>query len=355
MYIVIMAGGKGTRFWPRSTASTPKQLLDIIGGRTMIQESVKRILPIVPKENIFIVTNREHADDLRSQLPDIPNHNIIGEPFGRNTAACICLAATLIHNYDPEAIMAVLPADHYIGKENVFCQCLENAAEAARKNRALITIGIYPKKPETGYGYIQFDKQSDSAQKGVYRVTNFHEKPDLKTAEEYVYRGNFLWNSGMFVWRVSVILQELKKLLPETYRHIVKVKPYCNTPEIEKAIAKAYDKIESISIDYGVMEKSDNVFTLKGDFDWNDIGNWSAIHDISIKDKDFNVLRGDVVAIESNGVLVYSPKKLTAIVGLEDIIIVETDDALLVCSRDKAQDVRKVVDVLEKSGRREYI
>ena len=355
MYIVVMAGGKGTRFWPRSRTSIPKQLLDIVGEKTMIQETVERVLPIASKDKILIVTNKEHINDLKSQLPDIPDRNIIVEPVGRNTAPCICLAATRIHKQEPEEIMAVLPADHYIGDAKAFCCFLEKAAEAARLSNALVTIGISPQKPETGYGYIQFDEQSDSEHKGVYRAISFHEKPDLKRAEEFLRQGNFLWNSGMFVWKASAILNEIKKHLPEIYSSIVNVEPLWDTPEVGAAIASAYEKIESISIDYGVMEKSGNVLTLKGDFDWNDIGSWSAIHDISEKDKDSNTLRGDVISVDSKDVLVYSPKKLTAVVGLRDVIVVETDDALLVCAMDKAQDVRKVVDMLEKRGRKEYL
>jgi mannose-1-phosphate guanylyltransferase len=355
MYIVVMAGGKGTRFWPRSRATVPKQLLDIVGQKTMIQETVERVLPVASKDKILIVTNEEHVNDLKSQLPDIPDSNIIAEPVGRNTAPCICLAATRIHKHEPEEIMAVLPADHYIGDAKAFCNCLEKAAEVARSSNALVTIGISPQKPETGYGYIQFDEQSDSEQKGIHRVVRFHEKPDLKSAEEFLRQGNFLWNSGMFVWKVSAILNEIKEHLPEIYSNIVSVETLWETPKVKEAIASAYEKIKSVSIDYGVMEKSDNVLTLKGDFDWNDIGSWSAIHDISKKDEDSNEMRGDVISVDSKDVLVYSPKKLTAVVGLRDVIVVETDDALLVCAMDKAQDVRKVVDILEKKGRKEFL
>ncbi len=355
MYIVIMAGGRGTRFWPRSRISTPKQLLDITGERTMIQETVERVLPVVSKDRILIVTNREQLNELTSQLPDIPARNIIVEPIGRNTAPCICLAATKIDRQDPEAIMAVLPADHYIGDEKAFCSCLEKAAEAASLTGSLITIGISPERPETGYGYIQFDALEKTEMEGLYRVSNFHEKPDAGRAEEFLRQGNFLWNSGMFVWKASTILNEIKEHLPDAFANIIKVQPLWDRTEVQEEIATAYKKTESISIDYGVLEKSKNVFTIKGDFGWNDIGSWSAIHDILKKNRDSNALRGDVVSVDSNNVLVYSPGKLTAVVGLKDIVVVETDDALLVCAKDKAQDVKKVVDLLEKAGRENYL
>jgi mannose-1-phosphate guanylyltransferase len=355
MNIVIMAGGKGTRFWPRSRTSTPKQLLDITGEKTMIQETVSRVLPLVSHDKILIITNKHQAASLRSQLPDIPHENIIAEPVGRNTAPCICLAATLVHKRDPEGEMIVLPADHYIEDTEAFLLSLKKAAEIARKTKSLITIGIFPEKPETGYGYIEFDDKCQSSPSDAYKVISFHEKPHLKKAEEFLNHGNYLWNSGMFIWKASVILEEINKYLPAVYSNIIKVKELWDTPEIEKAIESAYSKTDSISIDYGVLEKSDNVFTLKGLFGWNDIGSWSAVHDISQKDKNSNTLRGDVICLDSKNITVYSPEKLTAVVGLKDIIIVNTDDALLVCAKNSAQDVKKVVEQLDENGRNEYL
>jgi mannose-1-phosphate guanylyltransferase len=355
MYVVIMAGGKGTRFWPRSRTSFPKQLLDITGGRTMIQETVNRLLPLVSIEKVLVVTNIKQVNDLKLQLPDMPERNIIVEPVGRNTAPCICLASTRVLREDPEEIMAVLPADHYIGDAEGFCTCLEKAAEVARISSSLITIGVSPRMPETGYGYIQFNGQDWKNIKGVHRVEHFHEKPELKQAEKFLKQGNFLWNSGMFVWKAADILNEIENHLPDMFKNIASVDKFWDTPDIDEAIASAYKSIESISIDYGVLEKSANVLVMKADFGWNDIGSWSAVHDISQKDKDLNTLRGDVIAIDSKDIFVYSPKKLTAVVGLRDVIVVETDDALLVCDRHRAQDVRKVVEILEQKGKKEYL
>jgi mannose-1-phosphate guanylyltransferase len=356
MYCVIMAGGKGTRFWPRSRVALPKQLLDIAGEKTMIQQTVERVSPLFSKKNILVVTGNEHAAEVRHQLPDIPDKNILVEPKGRNTAPCISLAALWIQKENPDAVMTVVPADHFIGNHQVFCDCLVAAQEAALKTDSLITIGITPRHPETGYGYIQFSDEAGAYKEiKTYRVQKFHEKPSLEKAREFVNKGNFLWNSGMFVWKTKTILQEVKTFLPELYNCLLPLRQHIGTPKQEQAIKDAYNKIEAISIDYGVMEKSNRVLTLKGDFGWNDIGSWSAIYDITEKDAHGNALRGTIVTIDAEKNFVYSPKKLAAIVGLKDVIVVETDDALLVCSKDNAQDVKKVVDYLEQQGKKEYL
>ena len=353
LFAVIMAGGRGTRFWPRSRGAMPKQLLDITGESTMLQQTVERIAPLVTLQNILIVTGAEQATLVRSQLPDVPAENIIVEPVGRNTAPCICLAATKIYQQDPEAVMLVLPADHHIGNPEGFRTRLKAAADAASEIGALVTIGIAPTQPETGYGYIQYDSSRRRA--GAYRVERFYEKPDRDRAQQYLDRGNFLWNSGMFIWKASVILDAVKKHLPAMHDLLFPLKDSWGTPSITAAIAEAYGRVQPISIDYGVMEKADEVYTLVGDFGWNDIGSWSAIYDISAKDGAGNALRGDVIAVESENCMVYSPKKLIAIVGLKDIVVVETDDALLVAPRDRAQDVRRIVEELELRGRKELL
>jgi mannose-1-phosphate guanylyltransferase len=355
MYAVIMAGGRGTRFWPRSRSTLPKQMLDITGEKTMIQQTVERILPVVNKENIYIVTNIEQLESLKKQLPNINESNIIAEPFGRNTAPCICLAAAKITKDDPDAVMAVLPADHYMGDNKGFCDCISKAGQVALESSALVTIGITPDKPETGYGYIEFDEENRSPSDDAYNVITYHEKPDINKARDYLSKGNYLWNSGMFVWKVETILKNIKRFLPETYREIMNLSDCFDTPDFDKSLKQAYEMIESISIDYGVLEKADSVLTIKGDFGWNDIGSWTAIHDISEKDKDNNVLIGDIISVDSSDSLVYNKKKLTAIVGIKDVYVVETDDALLICSKDKVQDVRKVVDELEKKGKFKYL
>jgi mannose-1-phosphate guanylyltransferase len=351
-----MAGGKGARFWPRSRAALPKQLLDIFSKRSMIQETVARVAGLAPPERIVIVTGREQAETIYRQLPEIPRENILVETVGRNTAPCICLAALWVERKAPGATMAVLPADHYIADPQAFCSCLESAVEAAQQLNALVTIGIAPGSPETGYGYIECGAETGTYRgQAAYRVERFHEKPSLEKAREFLARGNVLWNSGMFIWKAAIILDEIKTCLPELYAELAAVAPQLGTPQEQQAIDGAYRAIEGISIDYGVMEKSRRAAVLKGDFGWSDVGSWSAIYNIAKKDMQGNVTQGDVVAIEAKGTLVYSPKKLTAVVGLDNIVIVETDDALLVCAKDKAQDVKKVVDELERQGKKEYL
>jgi mannose-1-phosphate guanylyltransferase len=356
MYCVIMAGGKGTRFWPRSRAAIPKQLLQVWGSKTMLQESVERISPLVPAERVIVVAGREHADAVHQQLPGIPPGNILVEPIGRNTVPCICLAALWIQKKDPDAIMAVLAADHYIGDTGKLCRCLEAATEAAHQQNCLVTIGITPERPETGYGYIQYGAEIGQYEgMPAFQVKKFHEKPGREKAQEFLHKGTFLWNSGMFVWKASTILAEIKTFLPEIYNKLLPVQSALGTPDAQKAIDAAYAAIKGISIDYGVMEKSTKVVTLEGDFGWSDVGSWSAVYDISEKDPQGNVIQGNVIAIDAERNLIYASEKLTAVVGLKDIVVVETADALLVCSRDQAQDVKKVVELLEEKGMKKYL
>jgi len=350
-----MAGGKGTRFWPRSRASTPKQLLDIISDRTMIQETFQRVLPLVTPDNILVVTNTVQAPCIAEQLPAIPKSNIIAEPVGRNTAACICLAATKILSQGSDGTMIVLPADHYIHDEQKFRSCLEHAAVAAQVNDALVTIGIVPRSPETGYGYIQYGKETLSGFSDVFKTERFHEKPDLQTAQSFVEQKNFLWNSGIFIWKATAIMREMKQFMPELYTTMAPLQNCWNVPDLDKKITRIYEKLPSLSIDYGVMEKSKTVYVVKGDFGWNDIGSWSALYDVAKKNSEGNTMRGDAIVIDTRNSFVYSQDKLVALVGLRDIIIVETEDALLVCSRDKAQDVKKIVDELERTGKNRYL
>ena len=353
MYAVIMAGGRGTRFWPRSRSTLPKQLLDITGDRTMIQQTVQRISGMVPVEKIIIVTGADQAALAIRQLPEIPAENFIIEPVGRNTAPCICLAATKIYSQDPEAVMLVLPADHHIGSPDAFRSCLRQAAAAAAETESLVTIGIAPTSPETGYGYIQLDRSRSCC--GAFRVERFHEKPPIELAREYVSKDNFLWNSGMFIWKTSVILEAVRKHLPSLHDLIFPLHKLWGTDAVDAAIAEAFCQAEPVSIDYGVMEKADAVYTCIGNFGWNDIGSWSAIYDISPKDTEGNALRGDVISVDSENCLVYSPSKLTAIVGLRDVVVIETGDALLIARRDSSQQVRSVVEQLERSGRKELL
>ncbi len=356
MFAVIMAGGKGSRFWPRSREKMPKHLLDIQGERTIIRETIDRIRPLVPPERTLIVTGRSHAAELIRQLPEIPAENILIEPVGRNTAPCIGLAALHIRNRVPDAVMLVLPSDHRIGDEVTFREVLAAAGRIAAEGNSLVTIGIRPTGPETGYGYIeQGDPFPSGEHEEIHRVGSIREKPPLEQAREFLRRGSFLWNSGMFVWKASTILGAVEKFLPELHAGLLQIREALGTEREEKIVGEVYSAQKSVSIDYGVMEKEQNVLVVSADFGWSDLGSWDALWEISEKDENGNAIRGSWIGIDAFDSLVYSPGKMVALVGVRDLLVVETDDALLVCRRGRSQDVRKVVEALEKDGRKHYL
>lgn len=353
LFAVIMAGGVGSRFWPRSKERKPKQLIRIVGENTMIQDTVKRLEGLIKPENIFVITNKIQKLRVREQLPQLPEQNIIDEPFGKNTAACIGLASVLIKKKNPEAVSITLPSDHLIQDEIEFRECLLTAAEYADNSKGLLTIGITPTRPETGYGYIQFDEKG--VDKNIFKVMTFAEKPNLATAERFIASGDFLWNSGIFIWRVDSILEEIEKYLPDLYDGLGKIEKVIDTPEFEKELVSVYGQLKSISIDYGIMEKSDRVFLTKADFYWNDLGNWDAVYEVSDKNEDGNAVVGDVYAAKTSGSYIFSPRTFTAVIGLENIIVINTNEALLICNRNNAQDVRQVVDYLKMNKKLELI
>ncbi len=353
IFVVIMAGGVGTRFWPRSKERKPKQLIRIFGENTMIQDTVKRLDGLVDNKNIFVITNRIQKLRIKEQLPNLPEKNIIDEPFGKNTAACIGLASILIKQKNPEAVTIVMPSDHLIKNEHEFQKCLLNSCNFAYESKGLITIGIKPTRPETGYGYIQFD--DNQIKDNIYKVLTFAEKPNLSTAIRFLESGDFLWNSGIFVWRIDVILNEIKTYLPELYEGLEKIEASINTNDFENTLTHVYGQLRSISIDYGVMEKSNNVFVKKADFYWNDVGSWEAVYEISEKNEDGNVIIGDIYAEKTYNSYIFSPRKFTAVIGAENLIIINTNDALLICNRNYAQDVRQVVNYLKMNNRTDLI
>jgi mannose-1-phosphate guanylyltransferase len=273
-FAVIMAGGVGSRFWPRSRERSPKQFLEILGGGTMIENTLSRLKPLVDQGNVFVVTNRIQADIVRQLVPEMPSSNVLAEPIGRNTAACVGLAALWINRIDPDALMVALPADHIVQNTEEFLRILQLALRVAEEKDALVTIGIKPTHPETGYGYIQSAEEeidrNEYRSQGVYRVKTFAEKPNLETAERFLQSGDFLWNSGIFVWKASVILRELELHLPELHEQLLDVRESIGTPVYEQTLEHAYRIIRSISIDYGIMEKAGNVFVVKGDFGWSE-------------------------------------------------------------------------------------
>jgi len=356
MYAVIMAGGKGTRFWPRSREERPKQLLNIVGRRSMLQQTIARINDLLPVENILVVAGEAHGEELRRQLAELPAENIFLEPVGRNTAACIGFAALLVQHRDPSAVMVVLPADHLIADEDLFLSTLRAAAALARKQSALITLGIVPASAETGYGYIEAGDQVGTVQEHKFhKVTSFHEKPDVERAKDYLDKGNFFWNSGIFVWQAEAILAEMKNYLPGLYKDLHRLKPFLDTDRLYQEINHIYPDLESISIDYGVMEKADSVLMIPADFGWNDLGSWAAMAQIWPKDDQNNARQGEIMAMESRGNVVFCQEKLCVLLGVDDLIVVDTEDALLVCPVNRAQDIGKILDVMKQRGMEQYL
>jgi mannose-1-phosphate guanylyltransferase len=345
VYAVIMAGGIGSRFWPRSKEKSPKQLLKIFGDKTMIQETVERLQGLVDKENIFVVTNKVQKPEIILQLPGIPVENIIEEPFGRNTAAAIGLSSLLVEAKQKEAVTMVLPADHLIKEKGEFHKTIKQAAEFAAESDGLVTIGIPPTRPETGYGYIQIDEEKISDV--IYKVFTFAEKPNYATAVRFIDSGDFLWNSGMFIWKVSSILNEINRYLPELFEGLMKIKSVLNSDNYEEVVKTVYGQLRNISIDYGVMEKSKKVFLTKGNFTWSDVGSWEEVYQLSYKNKDGLACLGNVFTEMTIDSYIYSPDKFTAVIGVDNLIVINTKEATLICRRDQSQEVKKVVDYLK--------
>jgi len=350
---VIMAGGVGSRFWPRSKKKLPKQLLKIFGNDTMIQATVNRLAGLIEKENIYVITNELQRPEVINQLKDVPPENIIEEPFGRNTAACIGLASVIVKAKDPDAITVVLPADHIIKDEAMFKQTLENAAKFANESKGLVTIGIQPTRPETGYGYIQIDDKE--AANNIHKVLTFAEKPNYATAVRFVESGDFLWNSGMFIWRVDVILDEIKNLMPDLYEGLVEIEKSLSSKNFKDKLKTIYAQLKKISIDYGIMEKSTKVYLTKGTFNWSDVGSWEEVYQLTEKNENGNAAIGKVYTHGVNDSYIYSPGKVTAVIGVDNLIVINHEDTVLICRRDKAQDVKEIVEYLKMNKMDEYL
>lgn len=351
---LIMAGGRGERFWPKSRKCLPKQFLSLTDdGKTMIQLTVERLIPLVNLEDIFVVTNKDYKELVLKQLPDIPRENVLCEPIGRNTAPCIGLGAMYITRKYEDAMMFVLPSDHQIKFNKMFLKTLQDASDVAEKNCNLVTIGIMPDYPETGYGYIKFDSQTLEGQ--AYKVERFVEKPSLEVAKEYLSTEEYLWNSGMFIWKVSSIVKNIEKFIPETYSGLKRIQKAIGTENEKHVLEKEFVTLQSQSIDYGVMEKAEDIYILPGTFGWDDVGSWLAVDRIKKSNEFGNVVSGNIITVNTNNCIIQGGKKLIATVGLEDIIVVDTDDATLVCSKDHADEIKKVLENLKICNREEYI
>ncbi len=351
LYAVIMAGGVGSRFWPKSRERNPKQFLEILGEGTMIQQTVRRLESMVAPMNTFVVTNVLHQDQLAKQLPLLPRENILVEPVGRNTAPCIGLAALWVQKADPDGVMIVLPADHLIRSQDEFLRVIRTATSVAQESGALVTIGIRPTHPETGFGYVQYDDAPEGNpyhNRETYTVKSFAEKPNLETAERFLASGDFLWNSGIFLWKASTILAEIQRQLPDLFFHLQSILPTIGSGSYRGALEQAYGKIKGISIDYGVMERASRVYVLKGDFGWSDVGSWDEVARLSPSDDLLNSTKGKVLVRDARNTYVDAGHRLVAAIGVEDLIIIETSTAVLICRKGHSQEVKEIVDYLRR-------
>ncbi|MBI2487832.1 MAG: NTP transferase domain-containing protein [Deltaproteobacteria bacterium] len=357
LYALIMAGGEGKRFWPLSRKDKPKQFLSLVGGKSMIRHTVDRIIPIIPIENVFVVTLEKYADETLRHIPELSSENVIAEPEGKNTAPAIAIGTLKITKLSPDAVTVVLPADHAIGEEDVFREVISFGSEVActelpKGHYPLVTLGVKPQRPETGYGYIkeaEVIKTSNNYQ--AKKVERFTEKPDLQTALRFLQQGGYYWNSGIFVWKASSIINAFQKLLPEWYKFFDEILDVFSTQREKTAFIRFYKQIESGPIDKLILEKWDNTLVIPIDFPWSDIGSWQALDEFLRADEKENIFHGEGVSVDSSSCLVLGDRRLIAVVGVKDLVVVDTDDAILVLDKNQAQDVKKVVEMLEKRGK----
>lgn len=348
-YVAIMAGGIGSRFWPKSRTTYPKQFLDILGlGRTLIQMTYDRFAKFIPKENIYIVTNIDYVDIVKMQLPELSENQILGEPVRKNTAPCVAYISNKINKINPNATMIVAPSDHLILNTEAFIDVSKNALQFADDNDALVTLGMVPSRPDTGYGYIQYEENNNDD--NVFQVKTFTEKPDLELARSFIKSGDFLWNAGIFIWHVNSILKAFKSFQPEMQEAFTDNGDIYNSKKEKVFVKKAFELCSNISIDYAIMEPSENVFVIPADFGWSDLGTWQSLYERYEKDYLGNAVSGkEVMIFEAGNNMVMVPEnKLTVIQGLENFIIVDTGDTLLIAPRDKEQEIKQITSEVKK-------
>lgn len=364
-YAVVMAGGAGTRFWPESRRALPKQLMKLVGDQTMLQLAVARLDGLVPSEGVYVLTNEALTAEASAQLPQVPAANIIGEPVGRDTAACIGLGALVVRRQDLDGIMVVITADHLIRADDEFRRDAALAVELAQEPGMIVTFGIRPTEAATVYGYIERGEllreepaSGPQAPIRVYRVKQFREKPDRGAAQRYLDSGQFYWNSGMFVWRAQTILDSLRESTPTLHEALEGLEPALGTPGQQEAIARAYAGLDKVSIDYAVMEQARKVSVVEATFDWDDVGSWLSMERLQGQDENGNTVRGRHVGLDTTGSVVWAgPDHLVATIGVQDLVVVHTDDATLVCHRDRVDDIKRIVQDMETGGDefREYL
>ncbi|MCF8336998.1 MAG: mannose-1-phosphate guanylyltransferase [Bacteroidales bacterium] len=358
-YCIIMAGGIGSRFWPMSRTSHPKQFIDILGtGETLLQQTVRRFKKVCPPKNIYIVTNEKYRGLIREQVPEVHNKHILGEPARRNTAPAIAFATYKIASQTDTANLVVAPSDHIILKEEEFTNDIKTALKAVAENNWLMTLGIKPNRPDTGYGYIQFDESKPYHQdERIRKVKTFTEKPKLELAQRFLESGDFLWNSGIFVWNLQTIQQAFQEYLPDLHNLFSEGKDKFGTPEEQDFINNTFSRCKSISIDYGVMEKAENVYVLASDFGWSDLGTWGSLYDVSTKNKDGNTIQGkNVMTYDTENCIVNVPNdKLVVLQGLKDYVVVENENTLLIIRKEDEQQIRQIVNDIKIEKGDEYV
>jgi Mannose-1-phosphate guanylyltransferase len=360
MVPVIMAGGTGERFWPKSRQRLPKQFLNLLGNQSMLELTVKRLEKIAPLTDIHIVTRKEYAALVKKQIPDLPDSNIILEPVGKNTAPCIGLAATVLaRRYGTDTVMIVVPSDHMIMNEERYLDIIRAAAEPAqRPGRPMITIGVFPSRPETAYGYIKVGpNEGKIAENHVFLVDQFVEKPDMKKAAQYIQSGQYLWNSGIFIFRIDSILSNMEEHLPELAGALKRIQQAFDTIHFSEVLTSEYTSLNPISIDYGIMEKADQVLVIPGDFGWDDLGSWTCMERLNPPGDDQNIIRGNVISLDNRGCIVEagSYQRLIAILGADNLIVVDTEDATLICPKDRAQDIKRILENLKIRRQEQYL
>ncbi|MFQ6674616.1 MAG: mannose-1-phosphate guanylyltransferase [Fidelibacterota bacterium] len=352
---VIMAGGRGTRFWPLSRNSSPKQLLSIIGDRSMLQMTVDRLRKIDFVRDIYIVTGRDLESKIKHEIEGVPPGNIIVEPSGKNTAPCIGLVAHHLLERGDDPVFGVFPSDHLIVGHRTFSEALETARHLALTEGSLVTIGVNPSFPHTGYGYIQFDRRNELIKGRAYQVKTFAEKPTPSVAKRFLKSGDFLWNSGMFVWKTSAYLEAMDSFMPEQSEILREVGDAIGSKDYQSTLDARWEILVPESVDYGILEKAKNICVVKSKFEWSDVGSWDSYYELLTKNDDGNVIKGDAVVLDSQNSLIHSNGRLTAVVGLDNIVVVNVEDATLIVPRDRVEEVKKIVELLRKSGRDELL
>ena len=356
LYTLIMAGGSGTRFWPRSKTAKPKQYLNIFGDESLLQSTLNRFATFIETDNIFIVSNKSQAEVLEEQTPMLPKENLIYEPVGKNTLPCIGLAAMFAEKENPKGIMVVSPSDHLIENNELFKDTILAASKIAEEHNGIVTIGIPPDYPATGYGYVK-TAENITGKENIkqFKVERFVEKPNEATATEYLKQGGFYWNSGLFVFKVSVFLKAVEAFAPELYADLRKIQADLGNPSYEQTLDTIYRAVESISVDYGIMEHAKNIYLVEGNFVWNDLGSWESVYLTSQTYENGNAGSGESLIIDSKNSYIYSETGLIALVGLDDVIVVQDGNTTLVCKREKAEEIKKVVDRLKSENKNQYL